>query len=291
MALKLLGEQLFNETAIAHCLGRYIRETGDYGLVDRFDQNPFQPTYNASSMTVDIFPNRNLRTLAFSLAEILDKFPLSVVLADFAMANITHGHVFPQPKLGGGLLPFYRQALLLLPPAHASQLLFWKRSAYAATEQMLPDRPRVWTDLWLSDFRYSCTFHPAIFLNMTNYKGPIPLFLQTVYAHLLGTIGGLAFHLCYDQIIAQPWHFSPGQKRFLDLWHVVMKETAIVYLPTASELATVVEHPFYMLNTDKLLCILLLLFNRAYRTRLDLILTSEPAPTFLASLFTRLPGL
>ena len=291
MALKYLGEQLFNEVCIENCLSRYIRETSDYGLVDRFDQFPFQPTYNASSMTVDIFPNPHLRTLSFSLAEILDKYPLSVVLADFAIANIHHGHVFPQPKLGGGLLPYYRQALKLLPPMHATQLMFWKRSAFAATENMLPDRPRVWTDLWQAEFRYSCTFHPAIFFNITSYKGPIPLFLQTVYAHLLGTIGGHAFHLCYDQIIAQPWQISPGQKRFLDLWHVVMKETAVVYLPTSSDLATVVEHPFYMLNTDKLLCILLLLFNRSYRTRLDLILLSEPAPAFLATLFTRLPSL
>ena len=292
-----LLDRILDPNTVFHCLTAYVNATGDYNLVDRFDSQPFAPTFNAATMSIDVFsdPARKFRRLSFTLLELFPTVPISDIMADFANQHISHAYIFPIGKNGGDIAPFYLAALKLLPPIPAAQLVFWKRAAYAATDTMLIGRKAIWDQLWVSEFSPLFSFHPVLFNLMTIYKGPIPLFLQTVQGYLSSVLGPTVLHTLYNEIVLIDWHILPSMPRFLTLWHRIMKESAAVYLPSientvhpnTTRIKTKAQTGELIRHSDKFLCLLLLLFHQSYREQLTLILREEPTPGFLADLFSR----
>ena len=103
--------------------------------------------------------------------------------------------------------------------------------------------------------------------------------------------------LMYRNTVCMNWKlphtFTP---LFISLWHQVMTETAITYLPCKEEQieAEIVSSIsfdsttiVYMCNSDKLVCLLLILFNKTYRERLNFICTHEPTAPVIADIFTQ----
>lgn len=293
-------DRLFYPSNVETGLTNYTISTGDYNLVDRMDAVPFAPTFNAATSTIDIFHHPKGRRMSFRLVDLFPESPIGTILADFADAEITHGHIFNE-KGRRDLSIFYLEALKLLPPTIAGQIVFWKRAAYAADETMLPGRRQIWDQLWASEFSHLFTFHPAVFATMTLYKGPIPLFLQMVHAWMAVELGSKALSTIYADIVCKEWSITPSTPRFLALWHRIMKESAVVYLPSAdamteNSLSSVLKtshvgKPPSIYNSDKLLCLLLLLFHEPYRAQLASIQVEESPPALLADLFSKYPQL
>ena len=291
-------ERLFDPVIIENGLRNYTLTTGDYNLVDRMDMVPFAPTFNAATSTVDVFCDPKSRRISFRIVDLFPDCEIGAILADFSTTGITHGYVFHDYSKAQRIFLFYLQALKLLPPNIAAQIVFWKRAAYAAEENMLAGRKQVWDDLWHNDFAAIFCFHPALFATMTLYKGPIPLFLQTVHAWLAIELGPKAIETIYSDIVCRDWTISPSTPRFLSLWHRIMKESAVVYLPskddqtlnhTSKLKSSHVGIAPSLQNSDKLLCLLLLLFHDTYRTALAAIQFEEAQPAILADLFGRYP--
>jgi hypothetical protein len=289
-------ERLFEPLVVETGLRAYAISTGDYNLVDRMDTVPFAPTFNAATSTIDIFHCPKSRRLSFRLVDLFPEIQIGAILSNFADADITHGHIFTE-KNQRDLSIFYLKALLLLPPNIAAQIVFWKRAAFAAEESMQPGRRHVWDMLWHQEFAALYCFHPAVFASLTLYKGPIPFFLQQVHAWMAVEIGPKALHCIYTEIVCRDWIITPASPRFLALWHRIMKESAVVYLPadeqttqslSALKTAYVGSVP-YLRNSDKLLCLLLLLFHDTYRSLLARLLVEESQPPILADLFSRFP--
>lgn len=293
--VRQLLDRILDPDTVLRCLTAYVQATGDYTLVDRFDSQPFSPTFNAATMSIDVFsdPGRKFRRLSFTLLELFPLVPISEVMADFANQHISHGHIFPTGK--NDIAPFYLAALKLLPPVPAAQLVFWKRAAYASTDTMLTGRKAIWDQLWITEFSALFSFHPVLFNLMTIYKGPIPLFLQTVQGYLSSVLGPTVLHTIYNDIVLMDWNILPSMPRFLTLWHRIMKESAAVYLPSieghlhpnTSRIKTKAQTGELIRHSDKFLCLLLLLFHQSYRDQLTQILHDEPTPGFLADLFAR----
>lgn len=292
---KHLLDRILDSGTVFRCLSAYVNATGDYNLVDRFDSQHFSPTFNAATMSIDVFsdPARKFRRLSFTLLELFPAVSVCEIMADFANQHITHGYIFPAGK--NDIAPFYLAALKLLPPVPAAQLVFWKRAAYAATDTMLTGRKAIWDQLWNTEFSALFSFHPVLFNLMTIYKGPIPLFLQTVQGYLSSVLGPNVLHILYNDIVLMDWHILPSMPRFLTLWHRIMKESAAVYLPSieghlqpnTTRIRTKTHTGEQIRHSDKFLCLLLLLFHQPYREQLTQILREEPTPGFLADLFAR----
>ena len=77
-----------------------------------------------------------------------------------------------------------------------------------------------------------------------------------------------------------------------------MQESAIAYLPMPT--TNVNEYSIidfnkkikvFICNSDKFLCLLLILFCKKYREKIDQILLHEPVAPILAEVFTRFPQL
>lgn len=289
-------ERLFDPVNIENGLRNYTLSTGDYNLVDRMDMVSFAPTFNAATSTIDVFGENKSRRISFRIVDLFPECQIGAILSDFANVGITHGHVFHDQSKAQRIFLFYLQALKLLPPHIAAQIVFWKRAAYAAEENMLAGRKQVWDELWHNEFAFMFCFHPAIFKTMTLYKGPIPLFLQTVHAWLAIELGPKAIGTIYSDIVCRDWTISPSTPRFLSLWHRIMKESAVVYLPSQDDQnhmsklkSSHVGIAPSLQNSDKLLCLLLLLFHDSYRTALAAIQLEEAQPAILADLFGRYP--
>lgn len=288
-------DRLFDSTNVETGLVNYTMSTGDYNLVDRMDGAAFAPTFNAATSTIDVFPSATARRISFRLVDLFPDSQIGTVLADFADAGIAHGHIFVE-RIPRDLSVFYLKALKLLPPNISAQIVFWKRAAYAAEETMLPGRRQLWDLLWHHEFAPWYSFHPALFASISRYKGPIPLFLQSVHAFCCMNLGPKAMASIFAEIVCREWTINASTPRFLFLWHRIMKETAVVYISSeqdstkASVLkSSTVGDPPSVLNTDKLLCLLLLLFHETYRNQLARILAEESRPAILADLFNRFP--
>ena len=296
---RLLTAGLFNKAIVSDIVKAHISETGDYDLPERFDLCEFQPTFNAAQNTVDVFPYKNA-WLSLPLTSLVPNTSLADILSAFNSSGIVHGHVFQVRGEGTALLVYYDAALKCIPFDNAGLLINWKRTAFLARDKMRPGRIMIWNELWQQIYAPQLSFHPAIFLCMNTYKGPVPFFLQRVSHFLATVLPPNSTDLLYTQIVCQPWNLkSTYAPEFIALWHLVMKESALAYLPkkekTATENVSTIKfdnlHTLTISNVDKFLCLLLILFNKPYRTTLNASLAREPLSPILVSIFTRFPQL
>jgi hypothetical protein len=292
---RTIGLGLFNKLVAEDIVKSYVTETGDYNLADRFDTTDFQPTFNGAQNTVDVFG-----CLSLPLSVLVPNTSLATILSSFNSNGIVHGHVFQTRCEGTALLVYYNAALKLIPFDDAGFLINWKRTAFLARDKMKPGRIQIWNELWQQIYGPALSYHPAIFLCMNSYKGPVPFFLQQVSHFLATALPPNSTDLIYHQIVCQPWNLkSTYAPEFIALWHLVMKETAVAYLPkkektVTADVSTIKFNnlpPLAIANVDKFLCLLLILFNQSYRAKLDAALAREPLSPILVSIFTRFPQL
>ena len=285
--LRSITDHIFDREVVVQAVNNYSSDPNDLvALIDRIDVTPLNPTYNIQTNTIDIFYLPGTRRFGLDITLLLPTSSMADIQLEFHAHNIKHGHVFATNKTDH---IFYSTILELIPSEHADKMVSWKRCGIGALDRSLPGRRVIWDDLWKTMFRYHTSIHPLFFSIQMNYKGPIPLFSQTCYAYLLGLIGGPAIDIFIDQFVACHW-LMPGAK-FSRLWHEIMHQSAIAYLPPPVE-----NHERYtqfgklwLQLDDKLLILLLLLFHANYRDRLKNL--NEPIPIFLLAIFTRFPQL
>jgi hypothetical protein len=291
MALKIICSNLYNAAVIQKMLARYMHKTNDYEILERIDMNAFTPTFHVAGNFVSVFPMHGRPPLSFQLQELLGPVSMADALNLFGQQGICNGHVFPIDNDNSLLSVYYLEAFKYFPASHINTLCSWKRH----TEH--PGRAHVWHMLWNQKLKFYFSYHPAVFLAMTRYSGPVPQFLQEVSYFMQTKMPAQSLDLMYRNTVCMNWKlphtFTP---LFISLWHQVMTETAITYLPCKDEQieAEIVSSIsfdsttiVYMCNSDKLVCLLLILFNKTYRERLNFICTHEPTAPVIADIFTQ----
>ena len=292
----MIINNLFDPDIVAGAIDRYMNKTDDYSILDRFDAVEFSPTFRIATNTIEIFSIHDKPTLSFRLKDVIGTNSLADILNTFQKNNINNGHVFQTRNDTGSMLTvYYISAFKYFPKSHLNILCSWKRSGI---DETLPGRKHIWNIIWEKELKHYFVYHPAIFLAMNRYIGPIPAFLQQLTDFMTTKMHPMTMTNLYDTIVNQPWRlpvtFTP---LFIDLWHQVMQECAMAYIPNNTENNNISSISFqqlkcvYMCSSDKLLCLLLILFNKPYRTRLNKILLHEPTPPVLANIFTHFPTL
>lgn len=296
MALSIINQRLFDPEYVSKAISRYMLKTSDYSLLDRFDSTEFKPTLHMASLAVTVFAAPNKPDITFNLQDLIGQHNLADVLNLFERKQILNGHVFSaQSAQQSELAVYYTAAMEHFPSSHIGILVCWKRST---KESLFFDRGRVWDILWNNNLKFQNAYHPAIFLAMNQYKGPMCGFLQQVTSFVMTNMPPNTLHVMYDNIICKNWKLkSSFTPQFIALWHQVMLESAMVYLPKDTNnlaISSITYKPnltLYMTNSDKFVCLLLILFNKPYRSRLNAILKHEPMPPILADILTRFPVL
>lgn len=283
--LHSIVDRIFDHQVFTHAVSNYSSDPNELvGLLDRMDITPLNPTYNIQTNSIDIFNSPGFRRLGLDIAQMLPNNSVADIQLEFHAMNIKHGHVFNTNKTDH---VFYSTILDFLPIDHADKMVSWKRCGMGALDRALPGRKTIWDDLWKSNYRYHTSIHPLFFAIQTNYKGPIPLFVQTAYAFLFGQLGGPAIDVFIDQFVNTPWVLP--HVKFKRLWHQIMLQSAVAYLPPPTQPLqsySQIDNQWLQLD-DKLMLLLLLLFHNAYRDRLNHL--NEPLPVFLLAIFTRFP--
>lgn len=302
MAFNIIKTGLLNADVVRKAVKRYLNQTNDYALFDRFDSSLFSPTFNAASNNIDCFGNGSNKPFSIPLNDLIadSSWSLSSLLEEFSKKGMGHGYRFPLHEIGTEITIFYLEALQHFPDSFINTLISWKRTGSMNDTTMLPGRKRIWDEIWRI-YKFKFAYHPSIFLAMTQYQGPIPIFLQQVVDFILKNFSSDSLEVFFDQFIDCPWIFKTTYSHgFITLWHQIMKETTAVYLPKLSDSDSESSYSTisydnnrlcYISNSNKLLCTLLLLFNRDYREKLDCIILQEPVPPILMAIFTRFPGL
>ena len=103
-------------------------------------------------------------------------------------------------------------------------------------------------------------------------------------------LGGYQIDIFVDNFIQPLWQIKAP---FLRLWHDILRETSIAYLPPPlSDLekrsSVEIEGVHWLTLDDKILALLLLLFHAPYRKQLNELAIKPP---FLAEIFLRFPSL
>jgi len=294
MNLKKILENLFLAEIVKKNLDIYINKTGNYNLLDHFDEHEFVPTFNRATTSISVFSLLNIK-----LVDLIEDNLLSDVLEELEKEQIGHNNTICIRFADEKILVYYQEALKLFPKDYIFTLMSWKRTAEYAQMKMLPGRKNIWNNLWKNSLQYDYSYHPSIFLGMTRYKGPLVSFLQRVQNYLMKYLPNGSIEVLYKECICQPWSLKFSCfSLFISLWHQVMQESAIAYLPMPT--TNVNEYSIidfnkkikvFICNSDKFLCLLLILFCKKYREKIDQILLHEPVAPILAEVFTRFPQL
>ena len=293
---------LRNEEKIKIAVDRYIEKTSDYNLYEKLDTHVFCPTLNLARNSVTVIKTDKC-VFEFLLTDLMPACTLNTILCELMQKDIEHGHEFPIMPSDASLYYYYDAILNHIPVHHANAIVNWKRTALQARTEMMPMRHGIWNTLWSKKYMVYYSYCPAIFTPMLQYQGPVPLFLQKVTTYFQKTQMAISIGKLFDDIICKPWILhNASTPNFIVLWHLVMKETAVAYLDKNAE-ATDTDPSISAIsfnngtlklnikNTDKCLCILLLLFEKRYRENLDAILSHEPLPHMFASIFSLYPQL
>ena len=294
MALGMINQGLFDPVHVSDAVSRYMLKSNDYSLLDRFDSTEFKPTLHMATLTISVFSNPLAPELTFKLQDLIGNHSLADVLNMFEKKQISNHYIFPtQSATSGELAVYYLAAIEHFPASHIGVLASWKRST---KDSMQFGRERVWDILWHNNLKFQNAYHPAIFLAMNRYKGPMSIFLQQVTSFVITHMKPNTLHAMYDNTVCTSWKlkhtFTP---QFIALWHQVMLDSAMVYLPkdtknlSMSSISYQTNLILFMCNSDKFVCLLLILFNKSYRSRLNTILKHEPMPPILADILTRFP--
>lgn len=284
---------LLDATVVKNAVDRYMYRTNDYNIFLRLDTTLFTPTFNAATNTIDVF-KQNEQAITFTLEEVTECQSVGEVLQNFYKIGICHNFCFQM--IGCDYLAYYFAALKHFPLPYIDNLISFNRTAPVSP------RRKIWNDLWKMEYKSILAFHPAIFLAMNRYKGPIPTFLQEVTSFMHTTMPHGILHDIYINFICQEWKMpAPFSPRFISLWHQVMTETSVAYLPMKkhvkiddtvySSIRFSKQIICYMCNSDKYLCLLLVLFNKPYRQKLNEILVHEPLAPVLANIFAQYQSL
>ena len=299
---KRITRHLFEQDKIKTLIHNYLEKTSNYQILDQFDACEITPTFNEALHSVVLF-GTSPHPLAYTLTDLVGTTVSLVSLLDeFANQHIFHGHVFDVRQDRHSLILYYLEVLDHIPLENAHLIINWKRTASQALNTMIPDRIGVWNDIWNKKYKFYFSYHPAIFSCMNYYQGPMPNFLQKVSYFMQTKMSADTMDSFYRKIVCTPWvlkrTYGPG---FIHLWHQVMRETAVIYLPnppkqdkideTISTITFDDSAPLPIANCDKLLCLLLILFERTYRQKLNHILAHEPVPPILAIIYTKYPSL
>lgn len=294
MKLKKIIENLFLPENVKKNLSMYINKTGNYNLLDHFDEHEFLPIFNRATTSISVFSLFNIK-----LDDLIEDYLLSDVLEEFEREQIGHNHKITIKHVDEKILVYYQEALNFFPKDYVFSLMSWKRTAEYAQSRMLPSRKNIWNNLWKNSLQFDFSYHPAIFLGMTRYKGPIVPFLQRVQKYLMVNLPNGSIEVLYNNCVCQTWTLKFSSfSLFISLWHQVMQESAIAYLP--KPVTNINEYSIidfkknikvYICNSDKFICLLLILFCNKYREKIDQILLHEPVAPILAEVFTRFPQL
>lgn len=302
MALQAIVCGLRNEEKIKIAVDKYIEKSSDYNLFEKLDTLSFRPTLNLARSSVTIF-HTEAGVFEFILVDLMPTCTLNTILCELMQKDIEHGHEFPISSDDASLYYYYEAVLNRIPFTHANQIVNWKRTALQAKSDMLPLRHGIWNKLWSKKYMFFFSYYPAIFTAMLQYQGPITPFLQkvTMFFQSIKPVNG--FDTLFKEVVCKPWilhnAYTPN---FIMLWHQVMKETAVGYLepnPKVTEDDVTISSIHFnnnllklnIKNTDKCLCLLLILFEKRYRNNLDTILLHEPLPHIFASIFSLYPQL
>lgn len=308
MSRKTLRALILNEQNVISAVRNTIKTTNNYNLTDWFDTQNFNPVFNAARNSIIVFPVNSLGVelplmILFpthTLADILLLFNDAQIFHDSSIFTAAESEKIP-------LEVYYEAALMELPDEHRSKLLVWKTIMAKTDKKMLAGRACIWRNLWTYRFAVCYSYHPAVFQSIISYKGPMGVFLQQAQANVQITCGPLAMTEIYDTIICTTWTIDISKhSRFLKLWHLIVQESACAYLNRsivktstnsvqknldASNIKICSRSPHIMHNADKLLCVLLLIFNVPYQTKMKQILVDEPYPGFLANIKALYPQL
>lgn len=270
-------------------------------LLDRFDQSAFAPTFRANQHAVEIFHQHGQSSILISLTDLACDCTPTDISAILLQVNIADGNLLVaftnRQRRSAEDLHFYYVTLLDKMPADDIVRLISKKRR-TVDLKMLPDRVDRWKWLWSQKYIYDHSYHPLLFNLMTQFKGPIPHFLKQVHTHLVALISGKAIDRLVDEV-NKTWTLTSRHTEFFNLWHEIMKENACTYFKTNcnnDERLTAItmqdSTTCYIWKGDKLLCFLLLLFNKPYRQKLYLkVLAIEEPPIFLSVIFTQCPQL
>ena len=297
MAINLINQKLIDPPTVQEAIDRYMLRSNDYNIIERFETSEFMPTFHAATNTIVVFEKKNQPNIFFKIKDLIPGYSLPDVLNSFEKKQMYNNHVFRiQTSTQCELAVYYMAAIKYFPASHIGLLIGWKRSL---KDESALNRHLIWDLLWQKHLKFYFAYPPSLFLVMNRYKGPIPKFLQQVIQFINLNLPANALDYIFSQIICKDWKikysFTP---LFIDLWHQVMMESAIVYLPkndcndknpARSSLRFQNSQTLFMCNSDKFLCLLLILFNKPYRSQLNTILKHEPMTPIIADIFTTYP--
>ncbi len=110
MNLKKILENLFLAEIVKKNLDIYINKTGNYNLLDHFDEHEFVPTFNRATTSISVFSLLNIK-----LVDLIEDNLLSDVLEELEKEQIGHNNTICIRFAEEKILVYYQEALKLFP--------------------------------------------------------------------------------------------------------------------------------------------------------------------------------
>lgn len=239
-----------------------------YTLLDHMDSTDLTPQLCIDSLSVRVFPSALARVHYMIPLTLLLKRPAGDIRNQLYDLAVRPSHPLPE-RAQPNLLPYYNALLKRLPDRCAVVA-----SQHTGGRPCLDRRNPIWQTLWDMDYKYHSHLPILLVGLMFPYGSAVALFIQHVYRDWLTALAGPGLTQRMDQLLqllTMEWRIdSDVHLAWYILWNRIMDHTASIYYPaTGSNTAHFCAMQSqtitcYMRITDRLLCVILLLYHRPY---------------------------